>query len=79
MNILIIDDDVSLTLMASRGYSSGTGLGLAIAKQTVIADGGTVFLRNADTGGFSITIQLQVAPPTNQLKPIAEASTPNLR
>ena len=51
--------------LPSRGNGQGTGLGLAIAKQAVIAHGGSVCARNADTGGLSITIQLPLALPIN--------------
>ena len=51
--------------LPSRGNGQGTGLGLAIARQAVIAHGGSVCARNADTGGLYITIQLPVALPIN--------------
>ena len=51
--------------LPSRGNGQGTGLGLAIAKQAVIAHGGSVCARNAETGGLSITIQLPLALPIN--------------
>jgi two-component system sensor histidine kinase CpxA len=52
--------------LPSRGNGHGTGLGLAIAKQAVIAHGGSICARNADTGGLSIMVQLPVAPPLNR-------------
>jgi two-component system sensor histidine kinase CpxA len=51
--------------LPSRGNGQGTGLGLAIARQAVIAHGGSVCARNAETGGLCITIQLPLALPIN--------------
>jgi signal transduction histidine kinase len=40
------------------GMIEGSGLGLAISRHAIIANGGTIFARNSEQGGLTVTIEL---------------------
>jgi signal transduction histidine kinase len=44
-----------------EGAAGGTGLGLAIARRLVIADGGELELRAAETGGLDAVVRLRAS------------------
>src|ERR1700730_10276736 len=44
--------------VTTKTVGQGTGLGLAIAREVIEAHGGTITIRNMDTGGAVVTIEL---------------------
>jgi signal transduction histidine kinase len=44
--------------VTTKTAGQGTGLGLAIAREVIEAHGGTITIRNMDTGGAVVTIEL---------------------
>lgn len=60
-----------------RGGRRGSGLGLAIVHRLVTADGGTIHLADAETGGLAAHLDLQ-PPPRRAANPPAGAPQPGL-
>jgi two-component system NtrC family sensor kinase len=69
-----VADKVFDPFFTTRQPSEGTGLGLAVSHSIITALGGHIDIRNADTGGAVVTVQLPAArvavvPPTTVVVP----------
>jgi two-component system NtrC family sensor kinase len=67
-------DKIFDPFFTTRPPSEGTGLGLAVSHSIITALGGTIDIRNADTGGAVVTVRLPAArvavvPPAPVLVP----------